>query len=333
MAGLAGNLVQVARNVGFTLIQDTGALKTNAAILASLGVVAGRTAEARKSLAQAQLDQSDKLDFIEEQTASTCFREWGGFTLGYGFMRGVDITLRQGINFLFGARAIKPESTTPLDGIRQSLALLLGQRHEVTPHPEVFSGKVLVKTGESGFRFKPLLEAVGKRLVPAEEQASLLKKLGSQSKLTHVLAERGLKALSHWIPVVTGTVAGCYLAGWQLERLSVNDRLRQAVLDVMRGKTTWSEAKQALAEDAVAETIPSKTANEDGALKTASMAAVMPAPAAQPLQGAFYPQPVHQPVEALNPLQAPVVSLSATPRVISNPFAASTVPAFSGSLA
>lgn len=326
MAGLAGNLVQVARNVGFTLIQDTGALKTNAAILASLGVVAGRTAEARQSLANAKRDNSEKLDFIEEQTASTCFREWGGFTLGYGLMRGLEIALRQGINLMFGAQSIKPESTTPLEGIKQSMALLFGQRHEVAPHPEVFSGKMLIKTGESGFRFKSLLESVGKRLIPAEEQAVLLKKLSSQSQVTHALAERGFKALSHWIPIVTGTVAGCYLAGWELERLSVNDRLRQAVLDVMRGKKSWSEAKQALAEENKAE----KASDEDGALKTASMVPVMPSSAVQPLQ-TFAAHSSSLPLEALKPLQAPVMSLSAMPSSLPtgyNAFAGSSAPVF-----
>jgi hypothetical protein len=174
-------LLQIARNVGFTLVQDTAALKMNAAILASLGIVMGTTHVAAESVKQASQANSPTLEYVEEQSASNYFRNWGGLTLGYGVIRTFDVALKQGLHALFGAKTIRQGSTSLMQGVQQALGVLLGKVPAITPHPPVFTGRVLVETAEQGFRFQPVLKALGSVLTPVAQQNQLLSQLGEQA--------------------------------------------------------------------------------------------------------------------------------------------------------
>lgn len=237
---VARNLGQIGKNLGFSLAQDSSLLKSNAAILAGLGTVTARctiSAEDARKAAQ----EGKNVAYAKREAASTCLREIGGFLLSYLAIRAVDSGAHVGLNQLFNVTVKKPETTGFGQAIAQSLGVLRGSVRSIAKHPETFTGKTVFQVKPGGLRMQPLLHGLADSFA-SNEVAQLAKKGFGETAMKLGKAQLGHSVLTTWVPPLIGTAVGCYLSGWSLERLTLNDETREAVLNRMLGKKP--EAKE-----------------------------------------------------------------------------------------
>jgi hypothetical protein len=122
---LRGALGNISHNIGVTLTQDTGSLKKNAALIATLIHVLMRVKEAYESSNTETKDPKEK-QYNQEQSAMTYFREIIGFTTGFLLLKRIQGILEKQITKHHQYQEQKFGGTSISQNIKDAVGVLNG---------------------------------------------------------------------------------------------------------------------------------------------------------------------------------------------------------------
>lgn len=258
----------VAHNILVTLTQDTGSLKKNAALIATLIHVLMRVKEAYESSNAHTQDPKEK-EYNQEQSAMTYFREIVGFLTGFVLLKrlqgifekkitndhqykeqkfgGASITqnIKNAVGLLNGKVQPKEIKRIPNALVTETafhrmhanpIDLRLAQigsalNDETLETDSLISGKFWKRATNMlwGKEAETLVrEAVGKKANP-QEMAELTQRLLKYEK-------DGLKLVKQQVPVYLGLVPSILIAGFGIEYASLHygALVKKSMLGIMR---------------------------------------------------------------------------------------------------
>lgn len=215
---LGRNLATAAGDYGRRLVQDNGSLKGNIAVIGILIQVIARIIVAYASAQKAKGTPEE--DYRRMEFIRTTIRESLGWTFGFGGFRLFDLMIKKGVRAFLELPAA-PVRHSRIARERMAADIKAWMNGTLTPRAKE-SGLIALASQSFDSHISP--EALQKK--PFGTTAMRLINLFSHQTPSAAFASK-LKTFYTWFPTTVGAILSVSLAGFWLERFSI-DHSREA---------------------------------------------------------------------------------------------------------